>query len=206
MIIPLDLGARTVQEILEVPERPCHVRASILVAHLSWIRSQIAQREVDILWSALPQPLRDRRPDSILPTEWISFASLILFDRTAIRLFWPGREQAVYEFGRASAQLNFGGVLGLQRGINIHSHFWDAKAHHERFQDHGACVYTPLNQHSFRLDYSRSFVCSRMLCASALGYLEGSIALLGGHDPIVEETACQCVGDRTCSFVVSWES
>ena len=24
-------------------------------------------------------------------------------------------------------------------------------------------------------------------------------------EPIVEETACQCYGDETCTFVVSWE-
>src|SRR5262249_24021603 len=106
---------------------------------------------------------------------------------------------------RHSARRSFG-RLDLSRGVNIHSHFWDGKTHHARFQDFGSCTYVPLEEQAFRMEYRDYGVMSRVFCISAYGYFEASVEVLGGREPIVEESSCQCYGDEACTFVVSWKS
>ena len=117
----------------------------------------------------------------------------------------PSQDNVYVELGRFSAQRNFGAGLDLAKGVNVHSHFWTGGVHHSRYQDFGTCTYVPLEEQAFRMDYRDYPVMSRVYCTSAHGYFEESIRILGRHDPIVKESSCQCYGDHTCSFVVSWE-
>jgi len=130
----------------------------------------------------------------------------VTVDKTIATTLAAGREEAVaVELGRFSARRNFGTRLDLARGVNVHSHFWSGHTHHDRFQDFGSCVYVPLEEQAFRMEYREYPVVSRVFCLSAYGYFEASVGLLGGRDAIVEETTCQCYGDDSCTFVVSWE-
>ncbi len=197
-------GAAT--EVLAVPWRSCLLRAGILRAHVSWVRQRPAV-DMEDLWSRMPHDVKTRRPEAIAATEWIPFAWLILFDKAVVRACRDLSEDAVLiSMGRASAEQNFhGDALGLAKGVNIHSHFWDAGTHHSRFQDFGTCAYEPMGARSFQMSYGEYPVKSRLFCLSACGYLEGSVEFLGGQETIVEEKACQCLGDDTCTFMVSWE-
>ncbi|HEV8269359.1 MAG TPA: hypothetical protein VGR00_14030 [Thermoanaerobaculia bacterium] len=205
MIATLASPKGTAVEVLAVTWRSCLLRAAILRSHLAWAR-QRPLVDIEDLWGRMPNDMKSRRPETIHDDEWIPFASLILFDKAVVRACRDLAEDAVlFSLGRASAEQNFGGGLGLERGVNIHSHFWDAGTHHARFQDFGKCEYEPMGARSFRMTYSDYPVKSRIFCLSACGYFQASIEFLGGQDAIVEERLCQCLGDDRCTFLVSWE-
>jgi hypothetical protein len=207
LIIPVTPRGRIPAEILSLKDRECHVRGGMLMSHLECVEEGYGGQAVEKLWARMPERLRSVRPETIATTDWISFELLVTADRAIARTFALGHEEELLmELGRFSARRNFGKQrLELAKGMNVHSHFWSGKTHHERFQDFGSCTYVPLEAQAFRMEYRDYRVLSRVFCLSAYGYFEASIELLGGLDPIVEETACQCYGDETCTFVVSWE-
>ena len=41
--------------------------------------------------------------------------------------------------------------------------------------------------------------------SSAFGYFLESILRHGGTEPTVTETRCQCLGDSTCTFEMTWQ-
>ncbi len=219
MIIPLADRGRPPDEILEVPDRTCNLRGGVFQSRIAWVMEHAGPAAVTSLWSRLPGGIRSRPPESIEVTEWLPFAWLVALDRTITEVFGGGRVELLYELGRHSARWNFlrnaapssasdpagGRRLGLNLGLSVQSHFWDARTHHGLFQDYGSCNYVPLHGQAFRLDYTGYVVRSRTFCLTGLGYFEASVRLLGGREPISEETACQCYGDPTCSYVVSWE-
>lgn len=205
MVIPVSAEARVADEVLELPDRTCHLRGGIFQAHLRWVEERHGPAALDAVWSRLPEEMRQRPPRDIETRHWLPFKWLVTLDRAILSLFGGGRADILFELGRYSAQLNFSGRLDLLKGLSIHSHFWSAKTHHSLFQDYGSCEYRPLHEQGFRLDYFDYIVRSRVFCLSGLGYFEASVEFLNGVDPIVEEVACQCYGDRTCSYVVTWE-
>lgn len=205
MIIPIPDRGRVPDEVLEVPGRSCNLRGGVFQARFAWVLEHPGRSGLDAIWPRLPAGLRARSPESIETSEWLPFAWLVGLDRSIVETFGGGRAEMLHELGRHSARWNFGRRLGLSLGLSVQSHFWDAKTHHGLFQDYGSCVYVPLHAQAFRLDYSGYVVRSRVFCTTGLGYFEASVRLLGGRDPIVEETACHCYGDPTCSYVVSWE-
>ena len=49
------------------------------------------------------------------------------------------------------------------------------------------------------------YVCySRTFCNSAIGYYDGCITSHGGTHATVRETECQCYGDKTCTYEMTW--
>ena len=206
MIILAKSGGRVPAEVLAVSGRPCHVRGAMLASHLAWVEKQHGAAGVDAVWARLPERLRTPSHETIAPRDWVTFELLVSLDKAIAKTYATGREESVaVELGRVSARRNFGPALEMARGVNVHSHFWSGKTHHERFQDFGTCTYVPLEEQAFRMEYREYPVVSRVFCLSAYGYFEESVHLLGGHEPIVEETSCQCYGDDACTFVVSWE-
>lgn len=207
MIIPADARGRVPIEVLAVPDRECRVRGGMVRAHLGWVKQQRGPKGLDAVWERLGEPGRSTPHTAIHAADWVPFAFVVAMDRAVAQTFPHLSEESVYvELGRFSAQRNFMGTgLDLARGVNVHSHFWTGDVHHAQFQDFGRCAYVPLDAQAFRMDYREYPVMSRVFCISAQGYFEASVRLLGRQDPIVKEAFCQCYGDPTCSFVVSWE-
>jgi hypothetical protein len=177
----------------------------MLASHLAWVEENHGADGVERVWTRIPERLRVAEP--VAARDWVSFELLVTADKVIAKTFGPGREESIaIDLGRHSSRRNFGKGLDLARGVNVHSHFWSGHTHHDRFQDFGTCGYRPLEEQAFRMEYREYPVVSRVFCLSAYGYFEESVKLLGGHEPIVEETSCQCYGDDSCTYVVSWET
>jgi hypothetical protein len=205
VIILAKSAGRVPAEVLMVPGRPCHVRGAMLSSHLSWVEKEHGPAGVAAVWARLPERLRTPSHETIAVRDWVTFELLVSVDKAIAKTYATGREESLaIELGRVSARRNFA-PLEMARGVNVHSHFWSGHTHHDRFQDFGSCTYVPLEEQAFRMEYREYPVKSRVFCLSAYGYFEESVTLLGGHEPIVEETSCQCYGDEGCTFVVSWE-
>jgi hypothetical protein len=53
--------------------------------------------------------------------------------------------------------------------------------------------------------YDLIVIGSPVYCASARGYYEGAVEMMGAPGPIVSsESLCQCGGDPWCAFDLSW--
>jgi predicted hydrocarbon binding protein len=74
---------------------------------------------------------------------------------------------------------------------------------HDQYQKFGTVKFekTP---NGARMIYSNYPVYSPIFCASAVGYFMESILRHGSTDPTVAETKCQCHGDKTCTFEMTW--
>lgn len=205
MIIPAAPRGRIPTEVLSVPGRPCRLRGGILSAHLSLFTEHAGAEALARLRDALPAPLRAHDLAHVRAEEWVPFELVVSVDRAIARLLTPGREEETWvALGRHSAKRTFGG--SVPKAPSIHHHFWTGKLHHTEFGDFGTCTYVPLLAQALRMEYREYPVMSRVFCQSACGFFEGSIEVLGAHDPIVEESTCQCYGDPACTFVVSWEA
>lgn len=203
MIIPVAPRGRVPTEILSVPGRPCRLRGGILAAHLEWLYERLGPEGLPRIREALPAAFRDFDPADFAPAAWIPYGLLVSIDKAIARTVAPGHEERIYvALGRHSAMRSFGST---PKAATVHHHFWTGKVHHAEFGDFGTCSYVPLEAHALRMEYRQYPVLSRVFCLSAHGFFEGSVELFGGHEPIVEETTCQCYGDEACAYVVSWE-
>lgn len=154
--------------------------------------------------SHLPPQFRAFDPGGVDASGWVPFALVVAVDRGIARLAAPAPvHETFFALGRRSAERQF--AAGLPPAPSVQHHFWDGKLHHSEFGDFGTCTYVPLEQRALRMEYREYPVMSRSFCLSGQGFLERSLELLGGRDPIVEEASCQCYGDPSCSFRVSWE-
>ncbi|MEO6325534.1 MAG: hypothetical protein ABIT01_10810 [Thermoanaerobaculia bacterium] len=204
MIVPLERLGVTADEVLRVPERDCRLRGGIFDGHLAWVLENHGAAGLSALWSEIPARLRPDAGERFDPEAWFPFESMVVIDRLIVKLFGGDRE-TLRALGRFSARRNLTGKSGLRKGFTIQNHFWDARTHLAIFQNFGRCEYVPLGDSSFRMDYFDYVVRSRTFCESGLGYFEASVQILGGRNPIVEEIACQCLGDRSCTYVTSWD-
>lgn len=204
MVITAPPRSRIAREILSVPDRACRLRARILVARLAFVEKEAGRPGLERFLAELPQELAGLHPGRLAPEEWVPFAHVVAMDRAVARVFAPEHEEEVYlALGRFAAHHVFAG--GVPDAPSIHHHFWSGRLHHSEWGDFGTCTYTPLEAQALRMEYREYPVMSRVFCLSTPGFFEESLRILGGHDPIVEETTCQCYGDEACSFRVSWE-
>ena len=138
-----------------------------------------------------------------LASAWCEFESLIELDR-AIHDELKGRYPNVLALiGAASAEL---GISRIYKALDSKElvQFLETNAQfHDQYQKFGT-VHFEKTPAGARMTYA-SYPCySPVFCASAIGYFTESILRHGGTDPRVSETKCQCHGDRTCTFEMTW--
>jgi hypothetical protein len=179
------------------------VKATMLAAHLDWLQhhsgvAKAALSGLSPIATALVQ-------SSLLATDWIPFARLIEIDK-AIAATAGGSPAYVYRcLGRHSAMLNLKGAYKSFVRDEPHRFFEQCALLHRRFQDFGTSRYERTGLQSGRLILEEYPEYSPVFCASGVGYYLAAVEVMGapGH---VEgtESLCQCNGDPSCVFDVSW--
>lgn len=138
-----------------------------------------------------------------LASSWCEFESLIELDRAIHNELKSKHPNVLSLIGAASASLGIGRIY---RSLDSESliQFLESNAmFHDQYQKFGTVKFekTP---NGARMIYSNYPVYSPIFCASAQGYFLESILRHGGTDPTVAETKCQCHGDKTCTFEMTW--
>jgi predicted hydrocarbon binding protein len=138
-----------------------------------------------------------------LASSWCEFESLIELDRAIHNELKSTHPNVLSLIGAASAELGIGRIY---RSLDSESlvQFLESNAmFHDQYQKFGSVKFekTP---NGARMIYSNYPVYSPVFCASAFGYFLESILRHGGSEPTVAETKCQCHGDKTCTFEMTW--
>lgn len=138
-----------------------------------------------------------------LASSWCEFESLVEADKAIYEELRATHPNVLALIGAASAALGIGRIY---RSLDSQElvHFLENSAQfHDQYQKFGTVRFekTPAGG---RMVYSNYPCHSPVFCASAFGYFMESILRHGGNDPKVTETKCQCHGDKTCTFEMTW--
>ena len=160
----------------------------------------------DEAFAALLQKLTPRTRGYVktpLASSWCEFESLIELDRAAYNALKAQHPNVLALIGAASAELGIGRVYRSLDSEELASFFDTNALFHNQYQKFGSVKFekTP---NGGRMVYSNYPCYSPIYCASAIGYFLESILRHGGTDPTVAETKCQCHGDKTCTFEMTW--
>jgi predicted hydrocarbon binding protein len=138
-----------------------------------------------------------------LASAWCEFESLIELDRAIHNELKAKYPNVLALIGAASAELGIGRIYKSLDSEEL-VHFLENNAQfHDQYQKFGNVRFekTPSGA---RMIYANYPVYSPVFCASAVGYFMESILRHGGTDPKVTETKCQCHGEKTCTFEMTW--
>ena len=138
-----------------------------------------------------------------LASSWCEFESLVELDRAIHNELKAKYPNVLALIGAASAELGIGRIY---RSLDSEElvHFLENNAmFHDQYQKFGTVRFekTPSGA---RMIYSNYPCYSPIFCGSAIGYFMESILRHGGTDPAVVESKCQCLGDKTCTYEMTW--
>lgn len=139
-----------------------------------------------------------------LASYWCEFDSLIELDRAIHEELKAKYPNVLALIGAASAELGIGRIYRSLDSEGLVQFFESNAQFHDQYQKFGTVRFekTPAGG---RMVYSNYPCYSPVFCASAIGYFMESILRHGGSNPHVSETKCQCHGDKTCTFEMSWK-
>jgi predicted hydrocarbon binding protein len=181
------------------------LKGGIFRSHLQWVRDHQSPEDFQRLMEALSPEARKELGGTVLATSWFPFARLIELDRAIRTLFGHGQDELLAELGRYSARINLSTTYKVfDRKVN-QEFFRNSALIHSQFQDFGKVTYEQTGENSLRMVHTSHACFSPVYCASAIGYYEGCVASHGGQTPRVVETECQCYGDGSCTFDISWK-
>ena len=138
-----------------------------------------------------------------LASSWCEFESLVELDRAIHEELKSRYPNVLALIGAASAELGIGKVYRSLDTESLIAFFENNAQFHDQFQKFGRVRFekTPSGG---RMTYTNYPCYSPIFCASAIGYFMESILRHGGTDPSVNETKCQCHGDASCTFEMTW--
>lgn len=180
-----------------------HVKGAMVRAHVHFLRDRFGEATVQRALAALPEAA-STEVHNALTSSWCSFGTLIRFDRAIADVTGHHELELMRELGRSSAEINLSGVYRAFRRDDIHEFFRRSAALHRQFQDFGTCEYEQVAETQGRIRVREAACYSPIYCASETGYLEKVIAIHGGRDGRVVESACQCAKDNMCTFELHW--
>ena len=138
-----------------------------------------------------------------LASSWCEFESLVELDHAIYDELKAEHPNVLALMGAASAELGIGRVYRSLDSEELEKFFETNALFHHQYQKFGTVKFekTPSGG---RMIYSGYPCYSPVYCASAIGYFMESILRHGGSDPTVVETKCQCRGDQTCTYEMTW--
>lgn len=138
-----------------------------------------------------------------LASSWCEFESLIELDRAIYNELKAKHPNVLALIGAASAELGIGRIYRSLDSEELVQFLENNAQFHDQYQKFGTVRFekTPSGG---RMIYANYPVHSPVYCASAVGFFMESILRHGGTDPKVAETRCQCHGDKTCTFEMTW--
>jgi len=180
-----------------------HVKGAMVRAHVQFLRDRFGEPAVEKAFARLT-PAASSEVHQALTSSWCSFETLVSLDRAIADSTGHHEIDLMRELGRYSAQINLAGVYRAFRRDDIHDFFRRSAALHKQFQDFGTCEYERVAETHGRISVRNASCYSPVYCASETGYLEKVIAIHGGKDARILESACQCVKDDRCTFEMHW--
>jgi predicted hydrocarbon binding protein len=138
-----------------------------------------------------------------LASSWCEFESLIELDRAIHNELKAKYPNVLALIGAASAELGIGRIYKSLDSAELAQFLANNAEFHDQYQKFGN-VHFEKTPSGARMIYASYPVYSPIFCASAIGYFMESILRHGGTDPKVTETKCQCHGDKTCTFEMTW--
>lgn len=138
-----------------------------------------------------------------LASSWCEFESLIELDKAIYEELKPKHPNVLALIGAASAELGIGRIYRSLDSEELVQFLENNALFHDQYQKFGKVRFekTP---NGGRMIYSNYPCHSPYYCASAFGFFFESILRHGGTDPTVTETKCQCHGDATCTYEMTW--
>jgi len=138
-----------------------------------------------------------------LASSWCEFESLIELDRAILEELKAKHPNVLALIGAASAELGIGKLYKSLDTVELTKFLETNAQFHDQYQKFGRVKFekTPGGA---KMVYTGYPCYSPVYCASAFGYFLESILRHGGSDPKVTETRCQCRGDSSCTFEMTW--
>ncbi|HEX7153079.1 MAG TPA: hypothetical protein VF618_16450 [Thermoanaerobaculia bacterium] len=138
-----------------------------------------------------------------LASSWCEFESLVELDRAIYDTLKAKHPNVLALMGAASAELGIGRVYKSLDSEELLAFLENNALFHNQYQKFGNVRFekTP---NGARMVYANYPCYSPVFCASAIGFFMESILRHGGQDPQVSETRCQCHGDATCTYEMTW--
>ena len=139
-----------------------------------------------------------------LASSWCEFESLIELDRAIYNEMKATHPNVLALIGAASAELGIGKIYKSLDSEELVKFLENNALFHDQYQKFGSVRFekTP---NGGRMIYSNYPCYSPVYCASAIGFFQESILRHGSTDPVVTETKCQCHGDKSCTFEMTWK-
>jgi predicted hydrocarbon binding protein len=138
-----------------------------------------------------------------LASSWCEFESLVELDKTIHQELKGKYPNVLALIGAASAELGIGRIYRSLDSEGLVQFLENNALFHDQYQKFGAVRFEK-TANGGRMIYSNYPCYSPVFCASAFGYFLESILRHGGTEPTVAETKCQCHGDKTCTFEMTW--
>jgi len=181
------------------------VSATILQAHLSWAEEKWGQAVAPRLGPLLDAEALALLNRPLAPTDQIVFRDLVRIARGIVTADGGDPDAIFEELGRHSARLNLGGAYKSFVPETPHRFFEQMNFLHRTFQNFGRSEYEKRGPRSGRIRLQDYAEYSPMFCISGRGYYEEALRMMRAPGPIsVTETSCQCAGDDSCTFELSW--
>ena len=138
-----------------------------------------------------------------LASSWCEFESLVELDRAIHNELKTVHPNVLALIGAASAELGIGKIYRSLDSAELVQFLENNALFHDQYQKFGNVRFekTPGGG---RMVYSNYPCFSPIFCASAIGYFMESILRHGGTEPTVVESKCQCHGEKTCTFEMTW--
>ena len=138
-----------------------------------------------------------------LASSWCEFESLIELDRAVYESMKLKQPNVLALIGAASAELGIGRVYKMLDTVELEKFMQNIALFHSQYQKFGNVRFEKTSAGG-RMMYTNYPVYSPIFCASGVGYFLESILRHGGTDPNVVETRCQCLGDSSCTYEMTW--
>ena len=138
-----------------------------------------------------------------LASSWCEFESLIELDKAAHQELKAKYPNILALIGAASAELGIGRIYRSLDTESLVPFLENNAQFHDQYQKFGAVRFEKTASGA-RMIYSNYPCYSPVYCASAAGYFMECILRHGSTDPTVTETKCQCLGEKTCTFEMTW--
>lgn len=180
------------------------IKGSILRAHLRWAREQVDPEAFRAMLDCLPPARISDLAQVLLSTTWYPLQWLVDLDRAIVTTIGEGKMSVLAGPGRFSASATFRQLHDSLLRDDPHSFFRHVALLQSHFTDFGASTWERLGASSGRMTHRYWRCFSPLLCQASIGFYEECVQLSGGVGITVNETSCQCRGDKHCSFDVRW--
>lgn len=177
------------------------IKGSMIRSRFDWMKDTHPDVDRRQMIDALPEPTRGKLLRGILASDWYEFSDLIAVDGAFVARFGSEHPEILKDFGRSSAKAN---VTSMVSAMTIHEFFRNSVKLHDRFQDFGEAAYEQTGEKGGKMIFTKYPCYSVVFCESAFGFFEQCVSMFGGTNVKVVEVTCQCRGDSSCTFSMTW--